>query len=76
MRRAIHRSFGPLPPEVQKDIEETRTSCRSTDNEINSGDSGLIQFLLGGRKAVLVDISNSAVAATRDTTAPTEVLAS
>jgi hypothetical protein len=44
-----------LPAEVQKDIEETRTSCRSTDNEINSGDSGLIQFLLGGRKAVLVD---------------------
>jgi hypothetical protein len=44
-----------LPAEVQKDIEETRTSCRSTDNEINSGDSGLIQFLLGDRKAVLVD---------------------
>jgi hypothetical protein len=44
-----------LPAEVQKDIEETRTSCRSTDNEINSGDGGLTQFLLGGRKAVLVD---------------------
>ena len=44
-----------LPAEVQKDIEETRTSCRSTDNEINSGDSGLIQFLLGGKRAVLVD---------------------
>ena len=44
-----------LPAEVQKDIEETRTSCRSTDNEINSGDSGLIQFLLRSRKAVLVD---------------------
>jgi hypothetical protein len=44
-----------LPAEVQKDIEETRTSCRSTDNEINSGDRGLIQFLLRSRKAVLVD---------------------
>ena len=44
-----------LPAAVQKDIEETRTSCRSTDNEINSGDSGLIQFLLGGKRAVLVD---------------------
>ncbi len=46
-----------LPAKVQKDIEETRTSCRSSgdDMDVNSGDSGLIQFLLGGRKAVLVD---------------------
>jgi hypothetical protein len=49
-----------LPAEVQKRIEETRTSCRSIYNEtvtsgVTSGDSGLIQFLLGGRKAVLVD---------------------
>ncbi len=47
-----------LPAEVQKHIEETRTSCRSIGNEdmaVTSGDSGLIQFLLGGRKAVLVD---------------------
>jgi hypothetical protein len=47
-----------LPAEVQKDIEETRTSCKSTGNEdlaVTSGDGGLIQFLLGGRKAVLVD---------------------
>jgi hypothetical protein len=47
-----------LPAEVQKDIEETRTSCRSIGNEtsaVTSDDSRLIQFLLGGRKAVLVD---------------------
>jgi hypothetical protein len=48
----------PLPAEVQKDIEETRASCRSVEVDtlaVTSGDSGLIQFLLGGRKAVLVD---------------------
>jgi len=47
-----------LPAEVQKDIEETRASCRSVDVDtlaVTSGDSGLIQFLLGDRKAVLVD---------------------
>jgi hypothetical protein len=43
-----------LPAEVQKDIEE----IRSVDVEtlaVTSGDSGLIQFLLGDKKAVLVD---------------------
>jgi hypothetical protein len=45
-----------LPAEVQKNIEATRTSCRSTGNEaVTSDDNGLIQFLLGGKKAVLVD---------------------
>jgi hypothetical protein len=47
-----------LPAEVQKGIEEIRASCRSVDVEtlaVTSGDSGLIQFLLGDRKAVLVD---------------------
>jgi hypothetical protein len=47
-----------LPAKVQKDIEETRASCRSIGNEtlaVTSDDSSLIQFLLGGRKAVLVD---------------------
>src|SRR5262249_62328102 len=47
-----------LPAEVQKDIEETRTSCRSVDVDtlaVTSGGSGLIQFLLGARKAVLLD---------------------
>jgi hypothetical protein len=47
-----------LPAEVQKDIEEIRASCRSVDVDtlaVTSGDSGLIQFLLGSRKAVLVD---------------------
>jgi len=47
-----------LPAEVQKDIEETRASCRSVDIDtlaVTSGDDGLIQFLLGDRKAVLVD---------------------
>jgi hypothetical protein len=49
-----------LPAEVQKDIEKTRASCRSVDVDtlaVTSGDSGLIQFLLGDRKAVLVDDS-------------------
>jgi hypothetical protein len=47
-----------LPVEVQKDIEEIRASCRSVDVDtlaVTSGDSGLIQFLLGGKKAVLID---------------------
>jgi hypothetical protein len=47
-----------LPAEVQKHIEETRASCRSADVDtlaVTSGDSGLIQFLLGDRKAILVD---------------------
>jgi hypothetical protein len=46
-----------LPAEVRKDIEETRTSCKSSGNELSvtAGDIGLIQFLLGSRKAVLVD---------------------
>jgi hypothetical protein len=47
-----------LPAEVQKHIEETRASCKSVDADtlaVTSGDSGLIQFLLGGREAVLID---------------------
>src|SRR5271166_5717942 len=48
-----------LPAEVQKDIEEQRTSCSSLSlsngTPVTSDDGGLIQFLLGGRKAVLVD---------------------
>jgi hypothetical protein len=47
-----------LPAEVQKYIEETRASCRSVDIDtlaVTSGDDGLTQFLLGGRKAVLID---------------------
>lgn len=49
-----------LPTDVQKHIEETRASCRSVDVDtlaVTSGDDGLIQFLLGNRKAVLVDDS-------------------
>ena len=48
-----------LPAEVQKHIEETRASCREAVDvdtlAVTSGDQGLIQFLLGNRKAVLVD---------------------
>ena len=44
-----------LPTDVQKDIEETRTSCRSSGLAVTSDDGGLPQFTLGGRKAVLVD---------------------
>jgi hypothetical protein len=47
-----------LPAKAQKEIEETRASCRSIGNEtmaVTSGDDGLIQFLLGGTKAVLID---------------------
>jgi hypothetical protein len=51
-----------LPAEVQKEIEDVRAACREIQpstlpgaSEVTSGDSGLIQFLLGGRKAVLVD---------------------
>jgi hypothetical protein len=47
-----------LPAEVQKNIQDTRASCRSVDVDtlaVTSGDSGLIQFLLGDRKAVLID---------------------
>jgi hypothetical protein len=47
-----------LPAGVQKDIEETRTSCRSIGIKtlaVTSGDDGLVKFSLGGRKAVLVD---------------------
>ena len=48
-----------LPTDVQKDIEETRSNCRGLNYDgalaVTSGDDGLIQFLLGDRKAVLVD---------------------
>jgi hypothetical protein len=46
-----------LPAEVQKDIEETRTSCMSFGDgtSVTSDDEGLLQFTLAGRKAVLVD---------------------
>jgi hypothetical protein len=47
-----------LPAEVQKDIEETRANCSSSGSSrlsVTEGDSGLIQFLLGSREAVLVD---------------------
>jgi hypothetical protein len=47
-----------LPADVQKHIEETRASCKSVEVDtlaVTSGDSGLIQFLLGGREAVLID---------------------
>ena len=47
-----------LPADVQKYIEETRATCRSSRGEngfVPSGDDGLTQFTLGGRKAVLVD---------------------
>ena len=48
-----------LPADVQKYIEETRATCRSS-RDVNSfvpsgDDGGLTQFTLGGRKAVLVD---------------------
>ncbi len=49
-----------LPAKVQKDIEETRTSCRSSS--------------AAGRPSWSMT-SSSAVAATRDTTAATVVLA-
>src|SRR5262245_9601463 len=41
-----------LPAEVQKDIEETRASCRSVDVDtlaVTSGDSGLIQLTASSR---------------------------
>jgi hypothetical protein len=47
-----------LPADVQKDIEETRASCRSIDeikDKVTSGDEGLTQFTLRGRQAVLID---------------------
>jgi hypothetical protein len=52
-----------LPAEVQKEIEDVRAACRVIQPStlpggppiVTSGDSGLIQFWLGGRKAVLVD---------------------
>lgn len=52
------RVLRSLPTDVQKDIEETRASCRSIDeikDKVTSGDEGLTQFTLRGRQAVLID---------------------
>jgi hypothetical protein len=44
-----------LPTDVQKDIEETRASCRLAVDNVPSGDEGLVTFTVSGKQAVLVD---------------------
>jgi hypothetical protein len=44
-----------LPTEAQKRIKDVRASCKETLEHSTTGEEGLIQFLLDGKRAVMLD---------------------